>query len=44
LKAAVGEHLYAATTRDMHPGRNGYRVIGETVATFLRRRQAGFAQ
>jgi lysophospholipase L1-like esterase len=35
LKQAVGRQLYAQTTRDMHPGKNGYRVIGETVAQYL---------
>lgn len=37
LKQAIGNELYARTTQDMHPGRNGYRVIGETVAAYLRR-------
>lgn len=37
LKQAVGNQLYAQTTRDMHPGKNGYRVIGETVAEYLER-------
>jgi hypothetical protein len=35
LKQSVGNHLYAQSTRDMHPGRNGYRVIGEAVAEYL---------
>lgn len=35
LQQAVGNELYARTTRDMHPGRNGYRVIGEAVAGYL---------
>jgi hypothetical protein len=35
LREAVGDQLYARTTRDMHPGRNGYRVIGEVVAAYL---------
>lgn len=39
LKRSVGNQLYAQTTRDMHPGRNGYRVIGEAVASYLK--QAG---
>jgi hypothetical protein len=38
LKGSVANHLYAQTTRDMHPGKNGYRVIGEAVAEFLRTR------
>ena len=37
LKQAIGGQLYAQTTRDMHPGKNGYRVIGEAVASYLRR-------
>ena len=37
LKKAVGNQLYAQTTRDMHPGKNGYNVIGETVAEYLTR-------
>jgi lysophospholipase L1-like esterase len=36
LTHAVSDRLYARTTRDMHPGRNGYRVIGETVAAYLK--------
>ena len=35
LSEAVGRELYARTTADMHPGKNGYRVIGEAVARFL---------
>ncbi len=38
LKSAVGGHLYARTATDMHPGKNGYRVIGEAVARFLKER------
>lgn len=36
LKESVGNHLYAQTTRDMHPGKNGYKVIGEAVAGYLK--------
>jgi hypothetical protein len=36
LRQSVGKQLYAQTTRDMHPGKNGYRVIGEIVAEYLR--------
>jgi hypothetical protein len=36
LRAAVGDGLYAPTTEDMHPARNGYKVIGDTVAAFTR--------
>lgn len=35
LKQAVRSQLYAQTTRDMHPGKNGYRVIGESVKEYL---------
>jgi len=40
LKQSVDKQLYAQTTRDMHPGRNGYKVIGETVAQYLRQAPA----
>lgn len=40
LKQSVGGHLYARTTRDMHPSKNGYRVIGEVVADYLKRSDA----
>jgi lysophospholipase L1-like esterase len=36
LKQSVGNKLYAQHTRDMHPGKNGYRVIGEAVAEYLK--------
>jgi len=35
LERSTEKQLYAQTTRDMHPGRNGYRVIGEAVAEYL---------
>ncbi|NOS80993.1 MAG: hypothetical protein HOP32_05360 [Nitrospira sp.] len=35
LKQSLGDQLYAQTTRDMHPGKNGYRAIGEAVAEYL---------
>lgn len=35
LKQAIGERLYAQTTRDMHPSKNGYRVIGKAVSRYL---------
>jgi hypothetical protein len=41
LKQSVGNQLYAQTTRDMHPGKNGYRVIGEAVAEYLKRSGPG---
>lgn len=31
LQASVEHQLYARTSQDMHPGRNGYRVIAEAV-------------
>lgn len=41
LKQSVGDQLYAQTTRDMHPGKNGYKVIGEAVAEYLKRADPG---
>lgn len=41
LKQSVGNQLYAQTTRDMHPSKNGYRVIGEVVAQYLERSGSG---
>jgi lysophospholipase L1-like esterase len=35
LRAAVGQQLYARTAQDMHPNKNGYRVIAQTVAEHL---------
>jgi hypothetical protein len=35
LKKSIGEGLYARTANDMHPNRNGYRVIGQSVAEYL---------
>jgi hypothetical protein len=40
LRAHAGEQLYARTTQDMHPGKNGYRVIGDAVTNFLKKQQA----
>ena len=36
LKKSVGEKLYARTAADMHPGRNGYRIIGEAISANLK--------
>jgi hypothetical protein len=36
LRERVTEQLYYRGPADMHPGPNGYRVIGETVARYLR--------
>jgi hypothetical protein len=33
LQAAVGQELYARTAADMHPSKNGYRVIAEAAYT-----------
>lgn len=35
LRSRVAERLYTRSDRDMHPGPNGYRVIGEAVARFF---------
>ena len=35
LKRSVGQGLYAGSAGDMHPNKNGYRVIGEAVAEHL---------
>jgi len=35
LKESAHQQLYAQTTRDMHPSKNGYRVIGEAVSQFI---------
>jgi hypothetical protein len=40
LQASMEHQLYARTAQDMHPGRNGYRVIAETVAAALEKNQA----
>lgn len=37
LKKAEDHQLYARTAADMHPGRNGYRVIAEATADSCRR-------
>ena len=36
LKRSVGEGLYASSAGDMHPNKNGYRVIGEAAAEHLK--------
>jgi hypothetical protein len=36
LRRSIDQQLYARTAGDMHPGRHGYRVIGEAVAEALR--------
>jgi hypothetical protein len=37
LKSAVEHELYARTAGDMHPNRNGYRVIAEAVSEAVKR-------
>jgi hypothetical protein len=39
LKGSVEHELYARTAADMHPNKNGYRVIGEAVAGALESRK-----
>ena len=41
LQKSVGQGLYARTAGDMHPGKNGYRVIGEAVADRLKQGDRG---
>jgi hypothetical protein len=36
MELMVGRELYVRSDRDMHPGRNGYRVIAESVAEYLK--------
>lgn len=40
LKREVLQQLYAKSAGDMHPGKNGYRVIGEAVSNQLQNTQA----
>jgi hypothetical protein len=35
LRSRLGQRLYTRSDRDMHPARNGYRVIGGAAATFI---------
>ena len=41
LREHAGEGLYAQTTEDMHPGKNGYRLIGEAISAYLVSRGSG---
>jgi hypothetical protein len=36
LRKAIDQQLYARTAADMHPNRNGYRVIGEAIGEALK--------
>jgi hypothetical protein len=40
LQASAEHQLYARTAQDMHPGRNGYRVIAETISQALSQKTA----
>jgi hypothetical protein len=37
LRRHLRNHLYVRSDKDMHPNRNGYHVIGDAVAQFLKR-------
>jgi len=39
LQGAVGGDIYARSSRDMHPSKNGYKVIAEVVADFLQKEE-----
>jgi len=39
LRRGVSNHLYTPSDRDMHPAKNGYGVIGEAVAEFLKKQK-----
>jgi hypothetical protein len=40
LKASVGHELYTRSAGDMHPSRNGYRVIAEAIVAALQKGEA----
>jgi hypothetical protein len=40
LQAAAGPGLFASSAGDMHPNKNGYRVIAEAVADSLKQHDA----
>jgi len=40
LKQSVGQGLYARSAGDMHPNKNGYHVIGESVAEYLKQMES----
>ena len=39
LRRSLGGELYARTATDMHPNKNGYRIIAEEIAAVLKRQQ-----
>jgi hypothetical protein len=41
MKRSVAEGLYARSAGDMHPNKNGYRVIGRAVADYLKQTETG---
>jgi hypothetical protein len=41
MKKSIGEGLYARSAGDMHPNKNGYRVIGQAVAEYLKGGETG---
>jgi lysophospholipase L1-like esterase len=40
LRRSIDQQLYARSASDMHPNRNGYRVIGEAIYQALKTRSA----
>jgi hypothetical protein len=42
LKSSLGNELYARSATDMHPSKNGYRVIGEAVSEAYKKEPEAF--
>lgn len=38
MRKGIGQQIYARSSGDMHPGKEGYRLIGEAVSAYLTRR------